>query len=186
MRVGELRKRIEPKNAPLTVIRVLLFGVSSIFGLVAATTTLAQETKMELPKEKQTTLGLYVTAKEAYEKWKAEPEKVKIFDVRTTEEYLFIGHAEMAWNIPFGSTDVSVGCGQEKAPNETESRFPLPGERSCPVHRHDPGHVPVRGAQCDGRKPTCRGWVPQRLQHHRWNGRVMQWRNPAASFRASG
>ena len=52
MRVGELRKRIEPKNAPLTVIRVLLFGVSSIFGLVAATTTLAQETKMELPKEK--------------------------------------------------------------------------------------------------------------------------------------
>ena len=27
--------------------------------------------KPELPKEKQTTLGLYVTAKEAYEKWKA-------------------------------------------------------------------------------------------------------------------
>ena len=89
------------KSAPLTVTLVLLFGVSSIFGLVAATTTLAQETQMELPKEKQTTLGLYVTAKEAYEKWKAEPEKVKIFDIRTTEEYLFIGHAEMAWNIPW-------------------------------------------------------------------------------------
>ncbi|MEI6854211.1 MAG: cobalamin-dependent protein, partial [Bacteroidota bacterium] len=42
-----------------------------------------------LPKEKQTVLGLYVTAKEAYEKWQAEPEKVKIIDVRTPEEFLF-------------------------------------------------------------------------------------------------
>ena len=29
----------------------------------------SQETKPELPKMKQTVLGLYVTAKEAYEKW---------------------------------------------------------------------------------------------------------------------
>ena len=59
-----------------------------------------QETKPELPKGKQTVLGLYVTAKEAYEKWQADPEKVKILDVRTPEEYIFVGHAEMAWNIP--------------------------------------------------------------------------------------
>jgi rhodanese-related sulfurtransferase len=58
------------------------------------------ETKPELPKEKQTVPGLYVTAKEAYEKWQADPEKVKILDVRTPEEYIFVGHAEMAWNIP--------------------------------------------------------------------------------------
>ena len=44
-----------------------------------------------IPKGKQTVLGLYVTAKEAYEKWKAEPDKVKIIDVRTPEEYLFVG-----------------------------------------------------------------------------------------------
>ena len=56
--------------------------------------------KANLPKEKQTALGLYVTAKEAYEKWKAEPEKVKILDVRTPEEFLFVGHPEMAWKIP--------------------------------------------------------------------------------------
>jgi hypothetical protein len=31
------------------------------------------EPNMNLPKEKQTVLGLYATAKEAYEKWKAEP-----------------------------------------------------------------------------------------------------------------
>jgi len=54
-----------------------------------------------IPKEKQTTRGLYVTAREAYEKWKAGPEQVKILDVRTPEEYLFIGHPDMAWNIPF-------------------------------------------------------------------------------------
>ena len=60
----------------------------------------SQETKPELPKGKQTVLGLYVTAKEAHEKWQADPEKVKILDVRTPEEYIFVGHAEMAWNIP--------------------------------------------------------------------------------------
>jgi rhodanese-related sulfurtransferase len=55
----------------------------------------------EIPESKQTTLGLYVTAGEAFAKWKADPENVKILDVRTIEEFIFIGHAEMAWNIPF-------------------------------------------------------------------------------------
>jgi len=58
------------------------------------------EPSENIPKGKQTTLGLYVTAKEAYDKWKAEPDKVKILDVRTPEEYLFVGHPTMAWKIP--------------------------------------------------------------------------------------
>jgi rhodanese-related sulfurtransferase len=58
------------------------------------------ELHANLPKEKQTILGFYVTAKEAYEKWKTEPEKVMILDVRTPEEYLFVGHPTMAWKIP--------------------------------------------------------------------------------------
>ena len=53
-----------------------------------------------LPKAKQTTLGLYVTAAQAYEMWKAAPDKVRIIDVRTPEEFAFVGHPEMAWNIP--------------------------------------------------------------------------------------
>lgn len=57
----------------------------------------------ELPKAKQTSLGLYVTAKEAYKKWQADPDNIMILDVRTTEEYIFIGHADMAWNIPLVS-----------------------------------------------------------------------------------
>ncbi len=60
----------------------------------------SQAAKVDLPKEKQTSLGLYVTAKEAFEKWNADPEAVKILDVRTTEEFLFVGHAAMAWSVP--------------------------------------------------------------------------------------
>ena len=54
----------------------------------------------ELPKAKQTTLGLYVTAAEAYQMWKATPDTVKVIDVRTPEEFAFVGHPEMAWNVP--------------------------------------------------------------------------------------
>lgn len=57
----------------------------------------------DLPREKQTTLGLYVTAKEACAKWQAEPAKVKIIDVRTPEEFLFVGHPTMAWMIPLAA-----------------------------------------------------------------------------------
>jgi len=45
-------------------------------------------------------LGLYVTAKEAYEKWQAAQDQVKILDVRTPEEFLFVGSPDMAWRIP--------------------------------------------------------------------------------------
>ena len=54
----------------------------------------------EIPESKQTGLGLYVTAAEAYEMWKTDPERVKILDVRMVEEYVFLGHPEMAVNIP--------------------------------------------------------------------------------------
>lgn len=53
-----------------------------------------------LAKEKQTVLGQYITAKESYDKWQADPERVKIIDVRTPEEFLFVGHPPMAWKIP--------------------------------------------------------------------------------------
>ena len=71
-----------------------------LFLITATNFALGQETKPALPKEKQTTLGLYVTSKEAYEMWKTSPEKIKILDVRTREEYIYVGHADMAWNIP--------------------------------------------------------------------------------------
>lgn len=76
------------------------YGLLVLLSLIAYSINYAQTTERQLPKEKQTTLGLYVTAKEAYEKWKAAPDKIKILDVRTPDEYMNIGHAVMAWNIP--------------------------------------------------------------------------------------
>jgi rhodanese-related sulfurtransferase len=60
----------------------------------------SSQSKIHIPEKKQTLLGLYITSKEAYEMWKNEPNKINIIDVRTPEEYVFVGHAEMAMNIP--------------------------------------------------------------------------------------
>ncbi len=54
----------------------------------------------DLHKAKLTVPGLYVTAKEAYERWKAEPDEVIILDVRNLEELLFVGFPTIAWKIP--------------------------------------------------------------------------------------
>jgi rhodanese-related sulfurtransferase len=56
--------------------------------------------KHQVLEEKLTSLGLYITAREAYEMWLANPKQIKVLDVRTFEEYVLIGHAEMAVNVP--------------------------------------------------------------------------------------
>ena len=53
-----------------------------------------------VPPKKQTALGKYVTAEQAYEKYSKSPETIHILDVRTHCEYVFVGHAPMAVNIP--------------------------------------------------------------------------------------
>jgi hypothetical protein len=74
------------------------------------------EPNSNVAKGKQTILGLYVTAKEAYEKWKAEPDKVKIIDVRTPEEFLFVGHPTMAWKIPVAAQTYEWDAGKGQFP----------------------------------------------------------------------
>ena len=77
----------------------------ALIGVVAASSASAQAAttteSQAVPKSKQTTLGLYVTAREAYEKWRAAPQDVMVIDVRTLEEFIFVGHPTMAWLIPF-------------------------------------------------------------------------------------
>lgn len=87
---------------PVILIAGICFSATASF--VAAQTGESASTAVDrqLPERKQTTLGLYVTAKEAYEMWQDAPDQVKIIDVRTPEEYALIGHPEMAWNIPYG------------------------------------------------------------------------------------
>jgi rhodanese-related sulfurtransferase len=63
-----------------------------------------------VPAKKRTSLGLYITAQDAYAKWKADPVGVKIVDVRTPEEFRTIGFPEMAAKIPLSaSADDFVG-----------------------------------------------------------------------------
>lgn len=79
--------------------------------------------KANLPKEKQTALGLYVTAPEAYAKWQAAPDAVKILDVRTPEEFLFVGHPEMAWKIPVAAQSYEWEAGKKQFPLKMLSDF---------------------------------------------------------------
>ena len=84
-----------------TAMVAMLCGVTSSSAGADAGKSASVAPDMQLPEGKQTTLGLYVTAAQAYEMWKAAPDKVKVIDVRTPEEYAFVGHPEKAWNIPF-------------------------------------------------------------------------------------
>ena len=72
--------------------RYVIAGLLTALIAAIATTAAAQNI--------ETKLGLYVTAKEAYDMWRADPEKVKILDVRTFAEYIFVGHPPMAYSIP--------------------------------------------------------------------------------------
>ena len=98
----KFRSRFAGKRALACLILAAAIGFAATASAVEADTMkpASVAADRQLPKGKQTTLGLYVTAAQAYEKWKAAPDKVKLIDVRTPEEYAFIGHPEMAWNIP--------------------------------------------------------------------------------------
>lgn len=91
---------VSPNSSQLTKRVPFLLSLVVLFCFTGLSSLYAQGIISDLPKEKQTTLELYVTSKEAYEKWKANPDHVKILDVRTPDEYIYIGHAAMAWNIP--------------------------------------------------------------------------------------
>lgn len=90
------------KHTKVGMSLALIAAIASASGGVTEESA-SQAAKLQLPKEKETVLGLYVTAKGAYEKWKAEPDKIKIIDVRTPEEYFWVGHPTLAWIIPFAA-----------------------------------------------------------------------------------
>lgn len=70
----------------------------------------------DLPEGKKTAQGLYVTAREAYAMWQEAPEEITIIDVRTPEEYLFVGYPTMAWKIPVIAQSYTWDAEQEKYP----------------------------------------------------------------------
>ena len=88
------------KTSPRAVLYSSCF-VLLVQNLNGQTTMTKQNTTtIDLPEAKRTTLGLYVTSEEAYDMWKTASENVKILDVRTPEEFIFVGHAEMGGTFP--------------------------------------------------------------------------------------
>lgn len=45
--------------------------------------------------------------------WQAEPEGVTMLDVRSFEEYVFVGHPEMAENVPLAFLNSRTGPAAE-------------------------------------------------------------------------
>lgn len=78
--------------------KISILLIALFLMVAAAAPSVAAASK--IPPKKQTALGLYVTAGEAYARWQAAPGKTVILDVRTQEEYAFVGHAPMAHNVP--------------------------------------------------------------------------------------
>ena len=96
---GNLKKKVRALASLILVAAVFFAATARIVGAENEKPA-SVAVNSQLPKGKQTTLGLYVTAAQAYEKWKSAPDKVKLIDVRTPEEFAFVGHPEMAWNVP--------------------------------------------------------------------------------------
>jgi len=80
----------------LTKILAAVLTVTALWAAMAS----AQGNQVPSDARKQTTLGKYCTSMEAYLMWRAKPKEVTILDVRTPEEYSFVGHPDMALNIP--------------------------------------------------------------------------------------
>ena len=80
-------------------IRLLLTQLCTLaLCLFLAAAALAADAPQD--QRKHTKLGKYATALESYDMWRAAPTTVFIVDVRTPEEYDFLGHPNMAANVP--------------------------------------------------------------------------------------
>jgi len=84
----------------IKLMRVVLFLAFVIFvGHNIVGQHISSIRSEDIPEGKRTSLELYVTSKQAYNMWLADSLHLKILDVRTLEEYIFVGHADMAVNI---------------------------------------------------------------------------------------
>ena len=103
-------------GANRTLLAVVLLSIASLTIPLTAHSDSDEASASQLPAGKQTTLGLYVTSTQAYEKWRAAPDKIKIVDVRTPEELIFVGNADMAWKIPIATQSDQWDAEKQKFP----------------------------------------------------------------------
>ena len=81
---------------PRRILSVIMVSVL----VVCLTAGVFAQGEVPYQREKQTVLGKYLSAAEAYDLWRANPKLAKMVDCRTPAEYVFVGHAPMALNVP--------------------------------------------------------------------------------------
>jgi rhodanese-related sulfurtransferase len=91
--------RIAVRQAAMLIILCLLVVMHAGQGMAVEP---AGELDQTQPHAGAQTAG-QLTAREAYAKWQAENGRPIVLDVRTPEEFLYVGHAEMAWNVPLAA-----------------------------------------------------------------------------------
>ena len=106
-----------------TVMIAMLWGITSSSGEADAGQSASLAPDTQLPEGKKTTLGLYVTAAQAYEMWTAAPDEVEVIDVRTPEEFAFVGHPEMVLNIPLAFVTYQRTAGKIEYGSEMNPDF---------------------------------------------------------------
>jgi rhodanese-related sulfurtransferase len=80
----------------------MLKKISLVLVMLAMTSLAVQAADIPSDPMKQTSWGLYLDAREAYEMKKASPEEVLFIDVRDPIEIMFVGYTDMVdVNIPF-------------------------------------------------------------------------------------
>ncbi len=75
------------KKKMLAIASVVAFGAMIVGPVMAGEVDVSK-----VPEKKQTSLKLYLTAKEAYDMKKAGADKVLLIDVRTPEEIQYVGN----------------------------------------------------------------------------------------------
>jgi rhodanese-related sulfurtransferase len=85
-----------------------------------------------LPQSKRSSLGLYITAVDAYAAWKANPDKIKMIDVRTPGEFRAVGLPAMAAKVPLSRPSQFVNAVRKVAqPHEPLLVICRSGNRSA-------------------------------------------------------
>ena len=83
-------------------MKLKLLSIASLVLCLFATASYATTDFSKLKKKKQTSLGLYLTAKQAYDMVKANHSKTLFVDVRTRSEVNFLGMPTLAdANVPY-------------------------------------------------------------------------------------
>lgn len=89
------------KRVPVFLV-IFLTLASTVYCEAPASRDVQKSTSLgECASAQEVYEGNHLTAVEACEVWKANPRGVNILDVRTPEEYVYVGHAPAAINIPW-------------------------------------------------------------------------------------